>query len=145
MNYIQLVSPRPSSVIQSLLFYNAPNSEPWGKWLAIRWKILLSLLLGSLDLRLDFTDPSDPIFTGTTGISISCWSTINNTSPLTVYHLSLFHPIPQHPVLLASVYPNRPRRPPHPRDWTDRGRLSTTSWKIVQSILGNSFVFLSLL
>jgi hypothetical protein len=35
------------------------------------WKIISSLLLGSLDLRLDFTDPSNPIFTGTTGISVS--------------------------------------------------------------------------
>ncbi len=39
---------------------------------------------------LDFTDPSNPIFTGTAGISAPCGSTINITSPLSVYHLSLF-------------------------------------------------------
>jgi hypothetical protein len=35
------------------------------------WKILSSLLLTSLDLHLDITDPSNPIFTVTAGISVS--------------------------------------------------------------------------
>jgi hypothetical protein len=38
------------------------------------------------------SDPTNPIFTGTTGISALCGSTINNTSSLSVYHLSLFQP-----------------------------------------------------
>ncbi len=86
-----------------------------------------SLLLGSLDLREDFTDPSNPIFTGTSGLSVSCGSTFNNTSSLTVHYLFLCHPIPQHPLPLVSVCPNSLTAHvslPSIHGLTNRGRLT---------------------
>jgi hypothetical protein len=60
-----------------------PESNPW--------KILSSLLLGSLDLCLDLLIHQILIHWNSMDY-VSCGSTINNTSPLFVYHLSLFHP-----------------------------------------------------
>ncbi len=64
------------------VFLTSPTSRQIPQVAPHVWKVLLSLLLGSLDLYLDFTDPSNPIFTGTTEISVSCGSTFNNTSSL---------------------------------------------------------------
>ena len=83
-------------------------------------KILSSFLVGSLDLRLDLTDPPHPIFTETSEISVSCGITFDNNSPffrllspLSVTTFLYSNLIPQHPVPLASVSPNRQRQSPH--------------------------------
>ena len=108
------------------------------------WKILSSLLLGSLNLHLDFNDPSNPIFTGTTGISLYLAEVLSITTihyPYIIFLYSIL--IPQHPVPLSSVCPNHPRQSPHHPRVTVRDRFPLNILKIVPSILGNSFFFLS--
>ncbi len=93
------------------------------------WKILSSLLLGSLDLRLDLPKPLNPIFTGTAGISVF-YGRYQWHCDQSIIHYHLLHSnlIPQHPVHLPFTCSNHPQ-------WS-----FIPFQKIVPSF-GNSFLF----
>jgi hypothetical protein len=114
-----------------------------------QWKILSSLILGSLDLLSGFHwSIKSHIHWNIRDLSSLHFVEVLSMTPVR-YPCIIFlysNLIPQHPVPLPSVSPNRPSQSHHnpmsKRPWSS---FLTTSCKIVPSILGNSFVFLSLL
>ena len=102
-----------------------------------------SLLLGSLDLHLDFPDPSNPIFMGTAGISGVYLAEVLSRTPVHYPYIIFLYSIliPQHPVPLASMSPNLPLQPPqHPRREA-RGKPSLFHSRRLSNLFSETLLF----